>query len=563
MPILNLLNWTGNPWVDTGLSVMIAKSGKEKIEDFTKEDLDVVADGKWLAKTNRQLKVFTMVFGINSSLTNPSLNPSLYSKDKAKNPNPDNDKGFKEYCTLITELKDSIDSIIDHKNNSNFICESCGVYPPTNILTKHDKKIGRDWFPLIGSIRNDAQALPAASRTARICALCLLSVQFLPLAAIIIGDKIACFQSNYTELTQIIVTNLFKDTKDRLQSSKSENKLSPLGQGEGNKKLLSKLIDIMETLQSDKRLLKLPDAASLSIWLFKNSGQDPDCEIIEMPNEALKFLFDAVKNNYKSEIDKMLESESKQIKETLFECINKKVDYKGFYPYKKNYKQVSKDLFKMYQTKVLDYSSYSLELAEYLAYKIKSKLYEGSNNDKKLLTKLVKENAYKKDNKDILNNLKGIIADFAEEGLISLAEYAVVFPRKETHHLSVETIAFKWIWFYLNQETLIENKPIGGDDKLFTNPKIQLLAKDVFDYYSKEKGINYIKKNIIDGFKRNKIGVYELENWFLKFAEKKEKNGYTNEDWDDFCRDENSNNMTHELLFQFRLEMANLYRANH
>ncbi|MHB1646740.1 MAG: Cas8a1 family CRISPR/Cas system-associated protein [bacterium] len=550
-----ILNWTGNPWVDTGLSVMMAKSGKAKIEDFTKEDLDViVSDGEWLADINRQLKAFTMVFGTNSPLTNPSSNQSLKKKPEAKNLAPHNDVGFKDYCSLIKELKDSI---ISYNNDDDFMCESCGEHPSTNILANHGKKIGRDWFPLIGSIGSDAQILPAASRTARICALCLLSVQFLPLGAIVIGGKFACFQSNYNIIIQNFVNNIFNKTKQKLELN-SKEKLSAIGKDKGTKESMVKLIDVMTDLQKKKRLDNLPDAAFLNIWLFSNSGQNPDCEIIEIPNEALKFLWDAAKS-YESEIKGILNNEKpKRPEDALLGCVSKGLDYNGLYPYGKM-KPVSKDLFKLYQEKLLKHSAYALELTEYLVCQIKSRLSQGSDNDKKLLKDLIKENS----NEKTRPKLRRIVANLAEEGLISLEEYTVVFPKKETHHLSIETIAFKWIWFYLNQETLTENKPIGGDNKLFTNPKIQLFAKDVFDYYSKEKGVNYVKKNIIDGFKRNKIGVYELEKWFLNFAEKKEKNGYTLKDWDDFCRDENGNNMTHELLFQFRLEMANLYRVNH
>ncbi len=49
-----LFSWTGNPWVDTGLAVIVAKSGKEKIEDLAEADFDaVISDGVWLAKANR------------------------------------------------------------------------------------------------------------------------------------------------------------------------------------------------------------------------------------------------------------------------------------------------------------------------------------------------------------------------------------------------------------------------------------------------------------------------------------------------------------------------------
>ncbi len=550
-----ILNWTGNPWVDTGLSVMVAKSGKEKIEDFTKEDLDViVSDGERLADINRQLNAFTMVFGVNSPLTNPSSNQSLKKKYETKNLGRYGDVGFKDYCSLIKELKDDIISY--NNDNEDFKCESCGRHPSINVLAKHGKKIGREWFPLIGSIGSDAQILPAGSRTARICSLCLLSVQFLPLGSISIGRKIACFQSNYNIITQDLINHILEETEQKLELSPLKSKIEP---NKGAKGLVLKFIDLMRRLQDKKEDNNLPDYAFLNIWLFNNSGKQPDCEIIEIPNEALRFLWDAARW-HESEIRKIVGNESKQPEYSLLECVRKKRDYRGFYPYNKT-KAASKDLFKLYQQYVLEHSAYALELTEYLAYQINFRLSQGGDNDKKLRKDLIKENSNENEKtRTRLPRLRGIIADLAEEGLINLEEYAVIFPKKKTHHLSIETIAFKWIWFYLNQETLTENKPIGGGDKLFTNPKIKLFAKDVFDYYLRERGVDYVKKNIIDGFRRGTIGVYMLEKWFLTFAEK--KSGYTSEDWDDFCRDENGDNKIYELLFQFRLEIANLYRVN-
>ena len=547
-----IFTWTGNPWVDTGLAVMVAKSGKEKIEDFTDEDFEgIVSDGIWLANINRQLNAFTMVVGINSPLTNTSLNPSLKKKNRGKL-NPLDDKGIKQYYDLLKELKESV-----LKNTGGeFLCESCGERPVTEVLSKYEKEIGRDWFPLAGSIGSDAQTLPAASRTARICSLCLLSIQFLPLGAIIVGGKIACFQSTYMELTQLIIGDVFNETSNKLQLLKSDEKLSAIGQGKGTKETLIMLVKIMAELHRSKRILELSQHTSLNIWLFSNSGQEPDCEVIEIPNEALTFLWDAAKN-YRQEIETFIRNEPKRIDFQLLECIKRKSAYYGFYPYKGS-KPASKGLFELYQTKVLGNSSSALKLAEWLAYQIKSRLSGGDKSDKKLLAKFVKESAYGNKDKAVLSRLKGILAQLAEEGLLTLEYYALLFPRElGIKQISVKKDAFKWIWFYLNHEDINDTIPEGGDN-LFTHPIIKTYAKDVFDYYQREKGIKYIKKNILDAFKKGEVTTSDLQRWFINLAEI--KGGYTNDAWDDLCRDENGNNVTHEVRFQFRLEMVNLYR---
>jgi hypothetical protein len=547
-----LFNWTGNPWVDTGLAVMVAKSGKEKIENFTDKEFEtIVFDGVWLAKVNRKLNAFTMVVGINSPLTNTSSNPSLKKKNSGKL-NPMDDTGLKQYCKLIKELKESV-----LKNTGGkFLCESCGERPATEVLSKYKKEIGRDWFPLAGSIGSDAQTLPAASRTARICSLCLLSVQFLPLGAVIVGGKIACFQSTHMELTQLIIGEVFNETVNRLQLIKSSEKLSAIGQGKGTKETLIMLIKIMAELQRNKRMLELPQHSSLNVWLLSNSGQNPDCEVIEIPNEALTFLWEAAKN-YRQEIETFLRNEPKRIDFQLLECIKKKSEYSGFYPYK-GAKPASKGLFELYQTRVLGNSSSTLKLAEWFAYQIKSRLSAGDKNDKKLLAKLVKENAYGNKDKAVLSRLKGILSQLAEEGLLTLEDYTMLFPREiGVKQISVRKSAFKWIWFYFNHEDINNTKPEGGNN-LFTHPLIKKFAKDTFDYYKKEKGVKYIKRRIIEGFKRGDITTSDLQQWFYDLA--LIKDDYKNEAWDDLCRDENGNNVTHEVRFQFRLEIANLYR---
>ncbi len=554
-----ILNWTGNPLVDTGLAVMIARAGKEKIEDFTADDFNnVVSDGIWLAKANRQLKAFAMVVGINSPLTNPSLNSSLRKKNGGKL-DPRDDEGLKQYCKLLIELKES--ALKDLKEESalkgksgKFLCESCGERPATEVLSKYKKRIGRDWFPLAGSIGSDAQTLPAASRTARICSQCLLSIQFLPLGSIIVGGKIACFQYTYMELTQLFVKKIYKETINNLQLLKSGDKLPAIGQGKGTKIALIELIDTMYELQSNKRIYELPQFTSLNIWLFSNSGQEPDSDLIEIPNDALTFLWNAAMLR-REEIEKLVMKESKKIDFQLLECIKRKSEYAGFYPQKET-KPASKELFELYHTKVLGNSSSKLKIAEWLAYQIKTKLSTGNKNDNKLLSKLIKEAAYK--DKELLAKIKGIFAELAEEGLFSLEDYSLLFPREtETKQIRIKNDGFKWIWFYLNHENINDKKPEGGDN-LFTHPLIKAFAKDTFDYYQKEKGMKYIEKKILDAFKKGEITTSDLQRWFINLAKIKE--GYTNEKWDDLCRDDNGNNMTNEVRFQFRLEMANLYR---
>ncbi|MFH1472133.1 MAG: Cas8a1 family CRISPR/Cas system-associated protein [Nanoarchaeota archaeon] len=541
---MNANDWhmepTGNSFVDTGLSVITVKAGKESITDLTKEDLQkVVGDGVWLAKANRQLKAFYMVVGINSPLTNPSL-----KKD---------DKGLKKYASILTDLaNDSIESNV----GGDVLCEVCGKRTPTNVLHKYDIDIGREWFPLAGSLGNDAQALPSASRAPRICSLCLLSIQFLPLGTMVLNGKLACFQSTQSSLTQHIVKTIYEETDKRLQTLNISENLPAVGQGEGSKKATMILVNVMEKLQTEyKAELELSHQTELTIWLFSNSGQNPDCEIIEIPNPAVNFLWNAVKSGHRQEIENLLRKESKKPEYQILNCIIRKTEYLSFYPYK-GAKPSSKELFELYQTAVLGTSSYALKLAEWMATQIK--LIVKTNSDEKILKKLIKEDAIRSKDKSLITQINKVLVDLTENGLFNLEEYVTLFPYRSLHPVSARIDAYRWIWFYLNHDELCNEKIKRGEDEMFANPKIKSFTKDMFDYYRAQKGLNYIKKNILDAFRGGKIYTSDLQTWFSNLGV--DKDGYTNEDWDNLCRDENGDNNLWELKFQLRLELTNLYR---
>lgn len=475
---------TGNPFVDTGLSVIVARVGKENVGGLTNEDIKkVVGDGVWIAKANRQLKAFNMVAGNNSSLTNTSNNPSL-KKGNRGILKADDDEGMKQYVSILKDLcNDSTPTITE----ADIICEACGKRPASNILRKYDKEIGREWFPLVGSLGNDAQALPSASRSPRICSLCLLSIQFLPLGTMILKGKLACFQSTRPELTQHIVNVIYEETENKRSTIGISEKLPALGQGEGSKKTTLILVRILGDLQNKyKRMLDLPEQTELNVWLFTNSGLNPDCEIIEIPNSALQFLWDATKM-HRQEIEDFLRRDPKKPDNTLLNCIVRKQEYFSFYPYKGS-KPSSKELFELYQTKVLGVSSYSLKLAEWMSSQIKLAL---KIHNEKLLKKLIKENAI--ESKELSVQLNKLFVDFAEQGILSLDEYLTLFPYKSLHPLKVKKDAYRWIWFYLNHDILSTEKIKDGEDDMFANPKIKSFAKDVLEYYSSRRGLNYIK----------------------------------------------------------------------
>jgi len=149
---------TGNPFVDTGLAVIAALANLDDVQELTPDTVrKLYGDGSQVSSWNSSLKNFTMVFTSNSLLTNPSI------KDKSKRVNL--------YKRILNSLLDQIGS-----EELSSRCEACGMTRVVDFdalcstalagaeIKEQTRFIGRDWFPLAGSLGSDAQALPAASR---------------------------------------------------------------------------------------------------------------------------------------------------------------------------------------------------------------------------------------------------------------------------------------------------------------------------------------------------------------------------------------------------------------
>lgn len=598
---------TGNPFVDTGLLTLQAHTSKQRgLKSAMPLSPELVAEamndeegfGRWLAKANRQLNSFFMVC-TNSALSNPSTNKSLKDK-KELGLLAEEDSGWKDYLETLRRLQEEL---LEGCDNDSPICESCGERPATNVL----KRVGRDFFPLAGSLGNDAQALPAASRAPRVCALCLIAIQWLPLGGILFNGKLACFQFTEPTLSQRFVENTYRQNLSRLATAKVKDKVQAYGSKQGATSAALILLDLMMRLHEDISDYELREDTSLNIWAFSNSGASPDCEVFEVHNPALQFLWQAAIKHY-TEISELLKREDpKKSASHLLSAIESGTDYNGFYPHKpsKNelgVKPASSQLYELYQTRILKRAPATLKAAQFLAALVFEQLSVGEKKDnkalkadQKFLEQILKENPRWSKDAQVRIDLRKRIAKFAEAGRFTHEQYVRLFPAANVanaEHLSLEQAHELWsqkgsavrvtnqgwdlFWFYLhhiangtlnfNDQAVEQSTDVSEDLAMFTNPKIQQFARDFFAMQlerrggkDRERGLKFIKSNILDGFARRQILVRTLRDWFCEMA--KEKDGYKGEDWDALCRDEQGHDAIGELLFQMRLELANLYRV--
>ena len=613
------IDLTGNPFVDTGIFTIKAhlakEEGGEPKEFLRAEDIKTAFDSKdgfarWLARANRQLKAFYMVVGTNSALVNPSNNKAM---NKSKNYGflDKADSGWQNYVAKLEELgNELIENDRSEITDDEILCESCGERAATQVLDS----IGRDYFPLAGSIGNDAQALPAASRAPRFCPLCLLAVHWLPLGTGVFNRGLACFQFTEPILSQDLIQSIYERNRAQLNISKISDKLSisfssdEAKSGKSQKSLGQLLFEVIVDFNFKRKRKSLPKTVTLNIWTFSNAGQSADSDFFEIPNPSLQFFWEGL--TFKTEIEKFLQREDPKKTQThLLAAIEQRREYLSFYPQKTKKGEAKSQiatvgLFDLYQIKVLKHLPIALESAKLFAKLAHEKLKTEIEEDKKrekFFGQILKENPRYTKEQNIRVGLRKMLIEFAEEGKIKLDNYVALFPAanlQNIENLTVKDAVKIWktyeppetpkgsairrtskgwdlFWFYFHHaengtldfddEKVLESNLSNEEITMFTNPKVKEFAKDIFvlkfeerSKIDEQKALEWIKKVIINGFSRGKITVAVLRKWFLDLGEIKEN--YKNEDFDSLCKDEWGNLAVGELLFQLRLELANLYR---
>ena len=562
------LSWTGNPIVDTGLAVAVVRAGKQSPDEMSIADFqDVIGDGQWLVDANSKLNAYVALFA------NGFLNRS---NKKAMDDGTEQGK----YKRILIELKNHLsNTTIDNQ----LVCECTGEFPAANqflreltvrlrqegvLKDSQNLDLGRNAFPLLGSLGNDAGALPAASREPRVSAFAMLCAQLAPLAAVMLKGKVAFFQYTEPSLLLIHVDRVYRETLGKVQTASAGSKIGGIGQGEGTARTARLLIDNARILLDEffklkrhRRLSELPESVALNLWLVLNSGTKVDSDLIEIPNHSLQLLWQLADQHFK-EVDDLLKREGKKWTEQLLQCVTMKLDYDLLYS-KKGNKPATKELFALYQTNVFERPRITLQVAEWIAACLKARVRD--KKDRKQLEEYTKYLGESKDSKRLRPTLKRTFVELAEEGLLNYESYSALFPIEQLQPMRVATFGWKYLWFYLNHDELSAEQPQFTEEDLMQidnefRHEIRRFARDVFAYYVEKYGLEKFQKRILEGFRNNRIRVADLQRWFINLGELKP--GYTNDDWDRLCRDEYSVNRVGEVVFQLRLELANLYRAN-
>ena len=248
----------------------------EGVANITPELLLSLYKEKDIRAINKRLKSYTMLFTKNGPLKNDPKN------------------GDKIYDNLFRHI------IGKFENQGGNVCEISGLRYQTSFeemliqvyrdlgftdkeIGKKDTTVNRAWFPLIGSLGSDAQALPQARFAVQIHPICIIIMQFLPLASLLYKGGVLLIDSSNFEFLRSFIDSNVQEVAKRIQATSSTMAIDNIKDfAKGN--YLLKAIEILE----DKSIEE--EYSDLNLWSFSNSGTGASCEIERIPNELVKKL---------------------------------------------------------------------------------------------------------------------------------------------------------------------------------------------------------------------------------------------------------------------------------
>ncbi len=514
---------TGNPFVDTGLAVLAWRAGCRSVGELTLDQMrGIHGDGTWLARVNGSLKSTSMIFTINSLSTHPGIKPA---------------ETRVEYYAAVTK------AILDNIGNEDLdhYCECCGNKRSLDIdeLVRRtlvplgypdaQRSIGRDWFPLSGSIASDAQALPAASRSPYLCAKCLFAVHYLPLGAILMNGRLAVFQSTSESFWFRYVTRIAREVSDRI----SVGKMDTYGAKRGSTAVVEEAFKAMEEMQNEE----FEPGTSLFVWRYSNSGTGPDCAIDEIPNKALEFLYEARWSGYQKQVLDMIDHEGRRDPQ-LIQAIQGGLDYPSLYP-KGKYGGAPPKLFHLYQSRVRGIPALRLQTAHKIAE------YARSYLEKKQFDTIAKELTSDRAQQ---NQIKRIIAEMVKGGELSAEEYLQLFS-SAGRGASTLFDAWKFVRYYMSVGAFEKSSLDNPAPELSTN--MRYYASTILDDYIQTRGKDRFERDVLRQLELGHISSGWLMRRFLD--ESMRHGGYDYASWKSLTFNESGWDLTREVLYRMRL----------
>ncbi|HEX5154701.1 MAG TPA: hypothetical protein VFW07_24810 [Parafilimonas sp.] len=276
--------YTGNAMLNNSLMTIEALAGLQSVEEITPALLLELYDKVDLKSLNKRLKSYTMLFTKNGPLHNDKIN------------------GEKVYNSLLKTIIDL------HEDGGCRVCEVSGLRfskPFEQIYEEALKKVGftekdirakditinRGWFPLIGGLGSDAQALPQAKFSVQIHPICVAILQFLPLSSLLYNGGILLIDSSNFDFAKSFIRENQKLLWEKI-------KTTPVSEPVENIKDFNKGHYILKAVEILEKKEAYEEAYSdLNLWSFSNLGTGASCSIDRVPNSLIRKLMTMDKNS--------------------------------------------------------------------------------------------------------------------------------------------------------------------------------------------------------------------------------------------------------------------------
>jgi len=375
--------YTGNAMLNNALMTIEALANLNNVSEITPEVLlklyNEPIKGNSLLGLNQRLKSYTMIFSLNNPLVNPAkkadnIGPNIYNNIllsiinncETNGSHVCEISGLRFEKTFEYFYKEEIDKLktkvklkkLDPKKEKSEL---------TN-LDNTDLSINRCWFPLIGGLGSDAQALPQAKYSLRIHPICITIMQFLPLSALLYKGSILLIDSSNFNFSRSYVKNNTEDVIKRISLTPETESIENIKDfAKGN--YLLKALKVLEEKGIED------DYSDLNLWSFTNSGTGASCEIDRIPNSLIKKLNRLINNpEIKNELIRIVEN--RNISGNFLNALGDNLEWFGLFP-AKNYEGASVPFMEAYLNIIG--SERKVQIAKHLAYlinKYKSKSFE-------------------------------------------------------------------------------------------------------------------------------------------------------------------------------------------
>lgn len=381
MTIFN--NYTGNAMLNNALQTIEAMANLNHVSQITSELLLELFSKTKLWDVNKRLKNYTMLFSLNNPLVNPAekensvtiyrgLIQSIIQSFENAGDHTCEISGLKYSKSFEEYYRDEVEKLKSGVKKKQLTkVEEKKIL---NALDGKDTAISRCWFPLVGSLGSDAQALPQAKFYINIHPICLAIIQFLPLSSLLYKGSILLVDSINFDFTREYIKQNLKELQHRINIEKPDAQIENIKHNKQH--YILKGLQILDEKELED------DYSDLNLWAFSNSGTGPKCEIDRIPNYLFKDLRKFQKKSSR-ELEQIIKGDWGN---WFLDSLIRREDFPGLYP-AKNYSGASVIFFETYQ-QIIGNEKY-LSYAKYIAgliskYKTKS--------DEKLL---VKTDAYR------------------------------------------------------------------------------------------------------------------------------------------------------------------------